>query len=83
MTNHTDSTIKSVRNPIFYTLFGTFTDSLKSNGVIKGAQYWMWDPSLTGPSSPGWSNYSQDQVGEARPPMLGLGAGLAPQEKSG
>lgn len=24
--------------------------------------YWMWDPSLVSPSSPGWSNYSQDQV---------------------
>lgn len=28
-----------------------------------GLQFWMYDPVLVDKSSPGWGNYSQDQVG--------------------
>eukprot|EP00887_Chlorella_sp_A99_P001216 scaffold14.g1216.t1 len=62
VTDHLRATIARVRNPVFATLFATLNQSLASGGVLKGAQYWMADPSLTGPNSPGWANYSQDQV---------------------
>ncbi|GAB4818410.1 hypothetical protein N2152v2_005456 [Parachlorella kessleri] len=54
--------IIAARNVPFATLFGLFNTSLQNDDVLRGIQYWMWDPSLHNPSNPGWANYSQDQV---------------------
>ncbi|PRW50827.1 glycoside hydrolase [Chlorella sorokiniana] len=62
VTSQDPAVIEKERNPTFKTVMGALSKSLDSGDVLGGAKYWMADPVLVDASSPGWSNYSQDQV---------------------
>ncbi|KAL4429995.1 hypothetical protein ABPG77_004365 [Micractinium sp. CCAP 211/92] len=62
VTDQDPATIERERNPVFKTVAGALNSSLQNGDVLRGIKYWMWDPVLVDKSSPGWSNYSQDQV---------------------
>lgn len=62
VTSHTANVLAHERNPTFAAVFDALNSSLASDGSIRAAQYWMWDPSLEGPASPDWANFTQDQV---------------------
>lgn len=52
----------NLREQTFSRVLSALQDSLSTGDVLRGALYWMWDPSLQSTSSPGYDRYGGDQV---------------------
>ena len=53
---------ESIRRQKFSIALSALQSSLESGGVLRAAQYWMWDPVITSTNSPGYTDYGPDQV---------------------
>lgn len=53
---------ESIRRQTFSIAMDALQSSLKSGGILRAAQYWMWDPIIQSTNSPGYKDYGQDQV---------------------
>ncbi|KAL6781917.1 hypothetical protein ACKKBF_B09950 [Auxenochlorella protothecoides x Auxenochlorella symbiontica] len=62
VTGHTEQELAKARNPVFQAIFDLLEESIANDDVLKGAQYWMWDPLLVNERSEGWADLNQDQV---------------------